>query len=934
MFASLNLGIGLVIAGLVFVILVWGLVTLLPRGQSVGQRKAPVAVAQTNQSSDAIVVIQPGGRVDYLNARAREWFGLQESDLPDLERLLRRVRPPDDFLEVCAVPGQKRLSLNGRQVEATSYQVPGAYPQMLVSLRGMDFLPALQAGDREVSSSILKIVTDFAQSVSSSLDFELVVRSILDNVYQLVAADLMEVKAWEQDKRVFTAYRYQDANGSGRKLVSSMQSQFGDFSARLIESRTPLLVTDARAGAGAQGGSTFATLTSYLGLPLFAGGELVGVVEAGQTRSSIFTEGDFDLLKLVVGQAGVALKNALMYEQERRRTVELSGLANLAQAVSAIRDPQDLFSRLVESVTPLFEADILGFLLYDENKRTLEGQVPFLGLPPHIVRIYRTSIAVGSPAEALLKDRKPILTRNAALDENWAVLGLTNIAVAASLRDSALMPLISAGQMVGYFQVSHHRSGAADFSDSELRMMHIVSDQAAAIIENALLVRQSRERTQRADSLRRISSLSASTATLDEVLKYSVQELAGLFQADSASILLLDEARGDLRIHPASLYGFSEEATSSFPSLVIDDPEFHDTATGSQHAFRLGRLSVNPGLLSFYGPLVTELGLESVLIVPLSLHDKPLGELMLGSRKADLFNDYDLQVVKNAAGQVAAAIESSHLVSQTDESLRRRVAQLTSVARVSREMGASLSIDDLLKVIHRETLRSTGADCGSIILLDTEHAEQGLQILQFEGCPSGGELTVLKRSAVENNQVVLVPDFNLENSAPPHEGIRTAAVVPISLRGKVLGLIELHAATPGVFDENAVETTQTLAIQAAISLNNARQYHEEREQAELLRRRAETLNKFSSASFSLSPQQSLEESLASIAQGIQDFDPFPRGSDKSLRAGDWHAASSDRRRNCSSDSGRAVGPQAASFQPTAIDEAGFQSGTCLLHPFR
>ena len=42
MFASLNLGMGLVIAGLVFVILVWGVVTLLPRGQAAGQNKLPV----------------------------------------------------------------------------------------------------------------------------------------------------------------------------------------------------------------------------------------------------------------------------------------------------------------------------------------------------------------------------------------------------------------------------------------------------------------------------------------------------------------------------------------------------------------------------------------------------------------------------------------------------------------------------------------------------------------------------------------------------------------------------------------------------------------------------------------------------------------------------------------------------------------------------
>ena len=221
MFASLNLGMGLVIAGLVFVILVWGLVTLLPRGQAVEKNKSSEIFPDPDQSADAIVVIQAGGRVDYVNARAREWFGLRENDQADLERLLRRVRPSDDFLDVCASPGQKRLSLNGKPVEATSYQVPGVYPQMLVSLRGMDFMPGLQAGDKDLSSSILKSVTDFSQSIASSLDFESVVRSILDNVFQLVPADVLEVKAWDPDTQAFVAYRYQDANGSGRKLVHS-----------------------------------------------------------------------------------------------------------------------------------------------------------------------------------------------------------------------------------------------------------------------------------------------------------------------------------------------------------------------------------------------------------------------------------------------------------------------------------------------------------------------------------------------------------------------------------------------------------------------------------------------------------------------------------------------------------------------------------------
>ena len=337
---------------------------------------------------DAVVVIQPGGRVDYLNAQARDWFGLRENDPADLERLLRRVRPADDFLDVCAVPGSKRLSVNGRSTHVTSYRVPGVYPQMLISLRGAELMPALGTQSDEVASSLLKTVTDFSEAVASSLDFESVVRSVLDNVLRLVPADMLELKAWDEETRAFLTFRFEEANGSGRKLARAAESQFGDLGKALLEGQKSVLLGASVNGA-ANGAAGHAPLASYLGLRLMAKGELVGLLEAGQTTSVEFTQQDLDLLELVAGQIGMALRNAMLYEQERRRTVELSGLASLAQAVTAIREPQDLFARLVQSVAPLFEVQIVGFLLYDENKHTLEAQVPFRGLPPHIVEIFR-----------------------------------------------------------------------------------------------------------------------------------------------------------------------------------------------------------------------------------------------------------------------------------------------------------------------------------------------------------------------------------------------------------------------------------------------------------------------------------------------------------------------------------------------------------------
>jgi len=875
MLANLNLGIALLITGLVFVILVWGLLRLLSRPSIDVEAVLPSAPSEGDKATDGVMVIQPGGRVEYLNARARDWFGLREGDSADLDGLVRRVRPSDDFLEICASPGQKRLNVNGRPVEITSYQVPGAHPQMLLSLRGLELTPAFAAGSPELSSSIPRIISDFNSSITSSLDLESVVRAILDSTLRVISADLLELKAWDQETRTLVTYRFIETSGTMPKLIRSDQSQFGALTRRTVESRMPRLLPDSAAVLAETTGGELPGVLSYMGIPLIAGNELVGVLEAGQSSARTFTTQEFDLLRLVAPQIAASLRNAMLYEQERHRTLEYSGLARLAQAESAMREPEELFSRLVEGISPLFDAQIMGFLLYDEDRQLLEAQVPFRGLPPHIVRMYRVHVDPGSPADDLLQARKPILAANAAEDESWRILGLTDFAVAASLRDSVLIPLVAAGQMKGYLQLSHRPAAAGELTESELRIVQTVGDQLAATIDNALLVRHSRERIARSEALGRLSDLVGSAATIDDALGLSLKELTTLFRPDFAAAYLFDESRGELRLHAGSAHGIPPEMAASAPIVVVDDPRYMQTVTGSRRPIRSGRLSADVELQPFYRSLFGGLHVESALVIPLIARGRALGELMLGSRSADFFREDDLQLVGTAGAYLSSTIDQHRLALQTDDSLRRRVDQLTSIARVSRELGVARSIDDLLKVIHDEAIQATGADCGSILLTGPDHTVMDSRRLQSVGCPFGAEVSALERRCLEDGQPCSIPDFQQHPElAAPHDGVRSTLFVPVLDGGRAIGLIELHALQPDAFDETSLETAQTLAIQAGFALSHARQVQEERQQSELLQRRAATLEKFSRASYALNPEMPLEESLTFVAQGIRESTPF------------------------------------------------------------
>ena len=870
---SADLGAGVLIAGLALVALAWVVLRSMARSQSApsGELVSSSLYTSSNTSKDAVIVLQAGGRVEYASLPARDLFNLREDEPPDLERLTRHVRPADDFLDLCVTPGMKRVTIGGKPVELVSYEVPGVYPKMLLSVRAKDPSAAIGANGSDGSDEILRVATEFSQDVASSLDLESTVRSILENVGRLVPSDVLELKLWNVERNALIPFRYQ--NPSSNRIVTASLSRFGGLTDQLSERREPLLFNDIASMQQYMTGGEMNPIHSYLGVPLMAGGELVGTLEAGQMSSGAFGAHDLNLLHLISGQAAVAIRNARLHEEEQKRRAELAGLANLNQVLGSVREGQDVIARLVESIAPLFQAEIIGFLLYDENKRLLEGRVPFRGLPAHFVEIYHALIAAGSPAEKLIENQQPVITTNAMSDEAWRILGLGDIATAASLRDVALIPLLSSGRMLGFLQVGHHSRGVIAFSAEEVRLMSIVASQAASIIENVLLVQQARARTQRADALRRIASLAASSATLDEIMKYSVRDLARLFNADTGGVFLLDETRGMLILNQPSTYGVPEELGDSFIQIYFDDPQYRYTVSGSKRPFVSGNLSLDRRILPAYRPLATALAMESAMVVPLVVRDRSVGELLLGSKKSDHFNTSDLQAVSTAAGQLAAAVESAALLAQTDSGLRKRVEQLEMITRVNREMVSSLEVKHLLNILREETIRISAADCCSIILIDQPAASEP-GILLKAGCERGAAITSFEANVLRSGEPLVIDDFVREAVLPPHENARSAALLPILFQARAVGLVSVHSNRAAFFAPETVELLKMLAVQAGIAINNANRYQVEKQHSELMRRRSETLVRLTDVSHNLGHDQPLDQALQMIARGIRDASPF------------------------------------------------------------
>lgn len=871
MFAEVGLGLGLILAGLVVTALLWVLLRILPRHETANGLIPPPDYQFESQSTDAVLVVQMGGRVEYVSQLAREWFGMQEGEVPDLERLARRVRPSEEFLELCASEGQKRFSVNGRLTDAVSYRVPGYNPVMLISLRSMDLGAALGGAEGgALSSSVLRIVSEFGQTIPASLNLDATLVAIFQNVGRLVSADVMEIKLDESESQSLAVYRYEESV-SGPRAMRTERSQLDERFHDLLKSeRRPIFAPDGRLDANEAPG----LVRSYIGIPLLADDELLGTLEVGQTTTSGLTKQDSELLQLIGGQAAVALRNARRFQVEQERVAELSGLTKLSQAAGAIQEPKELFTRLVDTIAPLFNVEMVGFLLYQESENLLAGQAPFQGLPSNVVAVYRSAIQPEGEAAQIIQEQQPILSMDAPADPSMRALGLHDIAQLASVRELALMPLVSGGRLVGYLQLSNHRNGPTPFSADELRLANVVAGQAATIIDNALLVQDARQRGQRSEALRRIASLVASSATLNEILRFSVQELAQLLRADMAAIYLLDEQTRVLRAHLESVWGVSPEVSRTLERMEGGERELRATVTGSQRPFLSGRLSVDERVSPAYRRIIDSVHVESVILVPLLAREHSVGELMLGSRVADLFNANDLQVLSTAAGLLAAAVEGASLLNQTDETLRRRVSQLTAITHVARELTASTDPSRLLEVIHEQSIQVTHADCGTILLFDSASDALEPRVTHRLGCRVEEPLSSLTRQTLAQREPLLVADFEADLLRPPHNDVRSALAAPIAYQGKALGIINLHSHQPNFFDQSALDTLQTLALQAAVALGNARRFQEQSATVQQLQNRATALSRLAEITSSNNFERPLDKSLLAIASAIQQATPF------------------------------------------------------------
>jgi PAS domain S-box-containing protein len=872
------LAVGAILLGLTVVGLRW-----FAARRPVPHVASPVRLPVEHQPADTgVLVVQAGGRVLFVNDRAKQFFGLDGED-PNLWRMAQRARPADTFLELFVTEGRASLSIGDRQVDATSLRVPEdeyGPSRFVILIRETGQQPEFTVAD-ERTASAMTIIADIGRAMTASLDLPETYEAILAHIGRAFQYNVAEMNLWDENAQVLRPVKY-----AGERVYEREFARAGEFFYRPGEGfsgwiavhRQSLLISNVEASAELRPKLEHADfpVRSYLGVPLLNGPHFLGTLELVSYKANVYQPGDLALLEALAAQAALAIHNAKRFAEEQRRVAELSGLAEITRALEATADPRELFGRLSADLARLMGMQMVGFLLYREAENALVGQPHFYGVPDIVAEFYRIPLTPGSAVERIWRDEPYWLSNNVAADPMVDEAGLRQLAETAGVTATLMAPVVAGGRRLGVVQVSNKVDGTP-FTEDDVRLFQIFAGQAAAILDNARLVGEAQTRARQAEGLAQIAAHAATGASVDEILRAAMVQAAELLRFDFGAILLLDEARGELVPHAPSLFGGLPEQ-AEVTRLRTDDPMFPFSVTRSRRSLFSGQAVLDRRIVGAYHDLVVQYQLESFINVPLLVSDRSLGEMLVAAQRRNAFSHADLQLLSTIASQLASAIERARLAAASDQDLQRRVDQLTALTRVGRELNQTLDLERILRLVHDEALHAARADCGTILLLDVDTLEPGERP---DGAPIridlrigeeelGPNLTQLEALALEAERPQRPADLPPDSPLAAHPEVRSALVVPIVVQNLVVGLIHLHRHDPAGFDDPALETATALASQTAIAVGNARRYEDERKRGELLRRRADQLAQLFQISRSVRSDMPLTVNLESIAFGLQE----------------------------------------------------------------
>jgi diguanylate cyclase (GGDEF)-like protein/PAS domain S-box-containing protein len=670
----------------------------------------------------------------------------------------------------------------------------------------------------------LAVINRIAHAVGSTLRLDDLAEIVYQETTRVFQADAFFLALYDPETNVLD-YRLRADEGI-REPPERRLMQVG-LTAQVITSKKPLLIRDFEKEKDSlppvKFWGTMKVSSSWLGVPMHIGERVTGVICVQAYRPQAYGEEEQLLLSTIADQVAVAVENARLYEETQRRALEQETVSRIAYALNT-PDVRDAFPVLVEGLRNLTGCDMVNLLVMDETGEHFIMSVLECPFPmPGVGDVMPLS------ATAATKDieaGRPHLTVDLSTETHFP---LELAFYQAGLRSQVTLPLLVGGEVFGVLNLGGSQTGI--FRENQLPVLRQIADAVAIALENGLLFQGEREQRELAESLEEAAAVVSSTLDPDQVLDRILEQVSRVVPNDATNIMLIE---GD-QAHVVRWRGYERFGAEEIVSTVVFRiPE----VPGLQQMLENREPMVIPDTATYPGWVrgpVTE-WLRSYAAAPIIVRGKVIGFLNVDSVIPGFFTQTHAEGLRVFADHAAAAIENARLYEA--EQKRRHIAE--TLRQASAVLSSTLELDQVLRLILQQLRQVIPYDSASVQRLQGEWLEivacegfeepdkvMGLVFLLDPKFPNYRVVTTKVPLAIED-VVQDYPHFKDEANTYESGRIRSWLGVPLMVKDQVIGMIALDRAKVCPYTVEEAQLAMAFANQAAVTIENARLFEEEK----------------------------------------------------------------------------------------------------------
>ena len=703
----------------------------------------------------------------------------------------------------------------------------------------------------EQRNAELAVVNEIGAALAKQLDFSGIVEAVGERLAATLQTRDMFVGLYDRATNVIS-FPFEVENG---KRVHGAPIDLGTgMSSKVIESRRPLRIGSLAAqlehgavlGTYAEERPEPIRVESWLGVPIMAGDEPIGLVAFGEERPDAFTESDERLVTTVASSMGVALENARLFDETKRlltetdeRAAELAIINRVQEGLAENLDMQAMYDLVGDKIQEIFEAEVVSIDTYERES----DEVSFRYAIAEGIRYHPEPMLLMGLRRQVIETREPLLI-NERLEQAVATYGqpLKLWGAGKPARSALFAPLVAGNRARGTISIQNlDREGA--FSESDVRLLTTLASSLSVALENARLFDETKrllaETDERAAELALINSVQKGlSSNLDMQAMYDLvgDKIQEIFDAQGVDIVVHDREAGLLRapygiergrrLHdkPMPVIGFRRHVIETREPLLVN----RDVARRAVEEFgQPAVISGEPTLSALFVPLMS--GGDVTGIISLQNNDRE-----------DAFTESDVRLLSTIASSLSVALENARLFDETRRLLTEtdeRAAELAIINSVQEGLAENLEMQAMYDLVGDKIQEIFDAEVVDIAVVD-----EATDLLNFRYVIERGvrfpnasmPLIGPRRHVLETREPLLlnedlamaVRDYG-QTSVVQGEMPKSALWAPLVVGDQGRGVISLqNLDRENAFSESDVRLLMTLASSLSVALENARLFDE------------------------------------------------------------------------------------------------------------